>query len=84
MMFPRLGLSVLRRLIPHLRQLPPSGAAHCWRGSRALQASGAWSLSSVSQLALRYLTRPGKLTVCELENGHRNREFSHEKHGGFP
>ena len=22
-------------------------------------------------------TRPGKLTVCELENGHRNCEFSH-------
>ena len=23
-------------------------------------------------------TRPGKLTVCELENGHRNSDFSHE------
>ena len=29
------------------------------------------------------LTRPGKLTKSELENGHRNSEFSHENGGSF-
>ena len=39
-----------------------------------------WSLESISWM----VTRPGKLTVCELENGHRNSEFYHEKWVGFP
>jgi len=29
------------------------------------------------------LTQPGKLTVCDIENGHRNSGFSQLENGGF-
>ena len=69
-----------------MEELPPGNLTHVLLGD-LWEIYGKYGdlLETYGKYMVIYgcTTRPGKLTVCELENGHRNSGFTQLQNGDF-